>query len=97
MKPNLTTIKKVRRREKAFASRGTFPKTDYEYAGALTLGGLRGNRRQSELHSFLQISGKYFQQEAGHEFAREMAFFGAIIATATLPLVGAVYALAHLF
>ncbi len=100
MKPDLTTIQKVRGESEALASRTSpaFPKTDYQYAGALTLGGLRRNRRRrNELHSFLQISGAYFRQEAAHEFASEVAFFGAMIATSALPIIGAVYALAHLF
>jgi hypothetical protein len=77
-------------REEAGTKR--FPVTDYAYQ-AVVLDGFRGRSVRTCEPSFRSISENYFNSEARQNFVSEAAFFVAIIATATWPIVQNLHAM----
>ena len=69
-----------------------FPVTDYAYQ-SLVLDGFRDRSVRTCEPSFRSISENYFNSEARQNFVSEAAFFVAIIATATWPIVQNVHAM----
>ena len=69
-----------------------FPVTDYAYQ-SLILDEFRGRSVRACGPSFRSISDNYFNNEARQTFTGEAAFFVAIIATATWPIVQNMHAM----
>lgn len=73
----------------------SFPQTDHSYQSSTLLGGC-GKRVEFHGPSFLEISNRYFADEAPRSFAVEAGVFAALILTAVLPIVNSVQAVATL-
>jgi hypothetical protein len=73
----------------------SFPQTDQSYQSSTLLGGC-GTPVKFHGPSFLEISNRYFADEAPRSFAVEAGVFAALILTAVLPIVNSVQAVATL-
>lgn len=92
MKPTMQTIENEQSER---ASDRRFPVTDCNYQ-SVALGGYSGSCAKVKGPSFHSISSAYFKGEACNYFLAEALIFGAILATAALPLVNGAYAVLHL-
>jgi hypothetical protein len=90
MKPN-SQPKIFSRNERTGAS--PFPLVDSNYHIA-HMPTFHGDCARHELPSFRNISGEYFRNEARGEFQREVIAFAAIVATAAVPILSSMHALA---
>jgi hypothetical protein len=71
------------------------PKTDYAYQ-ASSVANMGGRCFGSPRPSFRAISQDYFKNEARQSFATEAAFFGLIVMTAAVSLIGSAAGMVHL-
>jgi hypothetical protein len=72
-----------------------FPVTDFNYH-SVGLDGYHGHCAKVESPSFYRLTRDYFKGEARHDFLMEAAVFGAILATAVLPLIDGAHAVMNL-
>ena len=61
---------------------------------AIALPNFGGSCARRERHTFRNISGDYFRNEARGEFCSELVAFAAIVMTAAVPLISNAHALA---
>ena len=95
MKPKIETVDQSDKRDSfALPTDRHFPLTDHNYQ-SVALGDYKSNCIRIETHSFRNISGDYFKNEAPQDFLGEALFFVAIVLTTAVPLLSGVYALAH--
>ena len=84
MKPTINSTKNA----------GKFPVVDFQYQ-ASSLEDLTG--RCSKLsNSFRDISRDYFESEENNDFLSNVAIFGAMLASALLPIAASASAVVHL-
>lgn len=62
----------------------------------MSLDGYRGRCAKTEAPAFWNISARYFQNEARHDFVAEAVCFAVVIITAAVPLIGAANAVVDL-
>ena len=95
MKPTFETTDQNKERD-SFALRAgcRLPLTDCNYH-SVVLGGYKSNCARTGAPSFLNISRDYFKKEAGPGFVAEASVFAMIVLIAALPVIQAIYALAH--
>ena len=72
-----------------------FPLIDCNYR-PMNLDGYRARCFRTQTPHFHDISGEYFQNEAGYDFLLEAVCFVAIIITAAMPIIGATNAVVEL-
>jgi len=85
MKPTTITNKNARK----------FPFVDYQYQ-ASTLENFTGRCAKTSSKSLRDISRDYFDSEANHDFLRDAAVFGTLIATAAVPIIAGASAVIEL-
>jgi hypothetical protein len=72
-----------------------FPLTDYNYQ-SVTISGYRGHCAKSVAPSFRNISRRYFQKEARHDFVSEAIVFAMLIIISTVAVVSGAQAAVQL-
>lgn len=92
MKPTMQTIENEKSEQ---MSDRRFPVIDFSYQ-SVALDGYGGSCAKVKGPSFHSISSDYFKDEACNYFLAEALVFGAILATAVLPLVNGACAVLHL-
>ena len=87
MKPTTITNKNARK----------FPFVDYHYQTQTgTMENFTGRCAKTSSKSLRDISRDYFDSEANHDFLRDAAVFGTLIATAAVPIIAGASAVVEL-
>ncbi len=91
----LSQTKRHQSEQRALRIARSFPQIDHNFHGSC-LSGACGTPAKFHSPAFSEISKDYFAKEAPRGFAVEAAVFAALIATAALPIINSVQAIAAL-